>query len=79
MIMLGNAVFSTHPFEGATETKLSEGEKGEVVMSDVPESHPRYVSLRLRDIIVAGVENGVTSIHGLDGTWSRRSLRLPHR
>ena len=34
-------------------------------MSDVPESHPRYVSLRLRDIIVAGVENGVTSIHGL--------------
>ena len=34
-------------------------------MSDVPESHPRYVSLRLRDIIVTGVENGVTSIHGL--------------
>ena len=27
MIMLGNAVFSTHPFEGATETTLSEGEK----------------------------------------------------
>ena len=34
-------------------------------MSDVPESHPRYVSLRLRDAIVAGVESGVTSIHGL--------------
>ena len=34
-------------------------------MSDVPESHPRYVSLRLRDTIVAGVESGVTSIHGL--------------
>ena len=34
-------------------------------MSDVPESHPRYVSLKLRDIIVAGVESGVTSIHGL--------------
>ena len=28
MIMLGNAVFSTHPFEGATETTLSRGEKG---------------------------------------------------
>lgn len=34
-------------------------------MSDVPESHPRYVSLKLRDKIVAGVESGVTSIHGL--------------
>ena len=34
-------------------------------MNDVPESHPRYVSLRLRDTIVAGVESGVTSIHGL--------------
>lgn len=34
-------------------------------MSDVPESHPRYMSLRLRDTIVAGVESGVTSIHGL--------------
>ncbi len=34
-------------------------------MSDVPESHPRYVSLKLRDSIVAGVESGVTSIHGL--------------
>ena len=34
-------------------------------MSDVPESHPRYLSLKLRDIIVAGVESGVTSIHGL--------------
>lgn len=34
-------------------------------MSDVPESHPRYESLRLRDAIVAGVEKGVTSPHGL--------------
>ena len=34
-------------------------------MSDVPESHPRYLSLKLRDTIVAGVESGVTSIHGL--------------
>ena len=31
MIMLGNAVFSTHPFDGATETKLSEGERGKVL------------------------------------------------
>lgn len=34
-------------------------------MSDVPESHPRYASLRLRDRIVAGVEAGITSPHGL--------------
>ena len=34
-------------------------------MSDVPENHPRYLSLKLRDTIVAGVESGVTSIHGL--------------
>lgn len=31
----------------------------------VPVSHPRYVSLMTRDKIVAGVEAGVTSIHGL--------------
>ncbi len=34
-------------------------------MSAVPESHPRYTSLRLRDLIVAGVEAGITSVHGL--------------
>jgi len=34
-------------------------------MSDVPESHPRYASLRLRDAIVAGVAGGITSVHGL--------------
>ena len=34
-------------------------------MSDVPETHPRYLSLMMRDRIVAGVEAGVTSIHGL--------------
>jgi len=34
-------------------------------MSDVPETHPRHLSLMLRDRIVAGVEAGVTSIHGL--------------
>lgn len=31
----------------------------------VPVTHPRYVSLMTRDKIVAGVEAGVTSIHGL--------------
>ena len=31
MIMLGNAVFSTHPFEGATETILSEDERGRLL------------------------------------------------
>ena len=34
-------------------------------MSDVPEGHPRYQSLKLRDDIAAGVESGITSIHGL--------------
>jgi len=34
-------------------------------VTDVPESHPRYASLRLRDAIVAGVEAGITSPHGL--------------
>lgn len=34
-------------------------------MADVPESHPRYTSLKIRDAMVAGVESGITSIHGL--------------
>ena len=34
-------------------------------MSDVPKTHPRYLSLTLRDTIVAGVEQGITSVHGL--------------
>ena len=34
-------------------------------MTDVPTSHPRYASLRTRDAIVAGVERGVASVHGL--------------
>ena len=34
-------------------------------MSEVPSSHPRYVSLKLREAIVAGVEKGITSLHGL--------------
>ena len=34
-------------------------------MSDVPKTHPRYLSLTLRDKIVEGVEEGITSIHGL--------------
>ncbi len=34
-------------------------------MTDVPTSHPRYTSLRLRDAIVNGVESGITSPHGL--------------
>jgi 4-phosphopantoate--beta-alanine ligase len=34
-------------------------------LSDVPKTHPRYLSLTLRDTIVAGVEQGITSTHGL--------------
>ena len=34
-------------------------------MTDVPKSHPRYESLRTRDLIFEGVEKGITSPHGL--------------
>ncbi len=34
-------------------------------MSDVPRTHPRYLSLTMRDRIVHGLEQGITSIHGL--------------
>src|SRR3546814_8432231 len=34
-------------------------------MSAVPETHPRYASLKIRDAIVAGVQHGITSLHGL--------------
>ena len=34
-------------------------------MAHVPETHPRYESLRLRDAIVDGIEHGITSVHGL--------------
>ncbi len=33
--------------------------------SDIPPTHPRYLSLVTRERIVAGVERGVTSLHGL--------------
>lgn len=33
--------------------------------SDVPRSHPRYLSLMARERIVHGVERGITSPHGL--------------
>ncbi|MBL7054140.1 phosphopantothenate/pantothenate synthetase [Candidatus Woesearchaeota archaeon] len=31
----------------------------------VPKSHPRYISLKTRDLIVDGVKKGITSEHGL--------------
>ncbi len=34
-------------------------------MTDVPKSHPRYISLRTRDLIVDGIKKGITSEHGL--------------
>ncbi len=34
-------------------------------MSDLSTTHPRYASLKIRDAITAGVEQGITSIHGL--------------
>ena len=36
-----------------------------MTVSDVPKSHPRYTSLRDREIIVKGVEDGITSLAGL--------------
>ncbi len=34
-------------------------------MNEVPKSHPRYLSLMIRDRIADGVKRGVTSVHGL--------------
>jgi len=34
-------------------------------VSDLSTTHPRYRSLKIRDAIAAGVEQGITSIHGL--------------
>ncbi|MCS3923031.1 4-phosphopantoate--beta-alanine ligase [Methanosalsum natronophilum] len=34
-------------------------------MADIPQNHPRYESLVTRDLIVDGVKNGITAIHGL--------------
>ena len=34
-------------------------------MSDVPPSHPRYVSLKTREKVVEGVEKGITGLNGL--------------
>lgn len=31
----------------------------------IPKSHPRYESLKTRELIAKGVENGITSVHGL--------------
>ena len=31
----------------------------------IPKSHPRYESLRTRDLIVEGIKKGITSTHGL--------------
>jgi len=34
-------------------------------MTDIPESHPRYISLKTREMLVEGVEEGITSKAGL--------------
>lgn len=31
----------------------------------IPKSHPRYTSLKTRDLIVDGIKKGITSMHGL--------------
>ena len=31
----------------------------------IPKSHPRYASLKTRDLIVSGIKKGITSMHGL--------------
>ena len=35
------------------------------MMTDIPESHPRYISLKTREMLVEGVEEGITSKAGL--------------
>lgn len=32
---------------------------------EIPKSHPRYVSLKARNLIVDGIKKGITSMHGL--------------
>lgn len=34
-------------------------------MNKIPKSHPRYKSLKTRDLIVNGIKKGITSLHGL--------------
>ncbi|MBS3781042.1 MAG: phosphopantothenate/pantothenate synthetase [Candidatus Thermoplasmatota archaeon] len=34
-------------------------------MTDIPKSHPRYLSLKMRESLVKGVEDGITSMAGL--------------
>lgn len=41
------------------------GQNSPMPPTDVPPTHPRYLSLLTRERIVAGVERGVTSLHGL--------------
>lgn len=75
MIMLGEAVVANVPFPGSEPVKIiNQGARSlglvstggeETTADDVPTSHPRHLSLTLRNRIVAGVERGVTSIHGL--------------
>jgi len=31
----------------------------------IPKTHPRYLSLKTRDMVVVGLEKGITTIHGL--------------
>jgi 4-phosphopantoate--beta-alanine ligase len=36
-----------------------------VNLTEIPKEHPRYLSLMTRDLIVHGMESGITGIHGL--------------
>jgi len=73
MIMLGEAVVSSVPFPGAEPARivtqgvhlLDDEAAADKEDNELPTSHPRHQSLTLRNRIVAGVERGVTSIHGL--------------
>lgn len=48
-------------------------------MSDVPKTHSCYLSLILRDTIVEGVEQGITSIHGLIAGGRVEAMEVPTR
>ncbi len=36
-----------------------------VLMTDIPKDHPRYKSLLVREMLVKGVNDGITSMQGL--------------
>ena len=79
MIMLGNAVFGTHSFEGAKETTLAKHRVKDIVNDRCPpKSSPLCIfEDSRRDDGWRRARNRFTSRS--DRAWPRGSLRLPYR